>query len=132
MQIQRVQSNQQTFGTKVFVDSELVKLWQKSKAHSKEFIEYTAKLENNGVNDILYLSKVMSSEGIYGAEASVNHIKDNQFYLSKNTTYDAIEYRDDFKTHCVDLVSMYNECRKSMSLLIDSTKNFMDNFLNKL
>ena len=54
MQIQKVQSNQTNFGTKVYIDSSTKILLESSKAKRKIF-NHINQLKNNGVEDVFVL-----------------------------------------------------------------------------
>ena len=116
MHVQKIQPNQQTFGTRVQVDSQLVKLWQKNAKHAKEFSNFMNKLENNGKNDVMNLEKIVSYDDVIGVKANVYEIKDGKFYLGKEHKYDAISwYGLDGDTECVNLDKIYHECVAKMT-----------------
>jgi len=80
MQIQKVQSNQTTFGTKVYISNSTKNLILKSKAKRK-FVKHINILENNGVNDVFVLSHSHDNLG------SVDWLKGIVFEKRNNCVY---------------------------------------------
>ena len=117
MQIQKIQPCQQTFGTRVQVDSQLVKYWQKNPKHAREFLNFMTKLENNGKNDVMSLKKAVSYDDVVGVRANVYEIRDGKLFLGDEYTYDAVSWYGipDGKTECVNLSDIYQKCIKTMT-----------------
>ena len=122
MQIQKVQSNQPNFGTRVQVDSRLVKIWQKDAANAKMFSNLMSKLENNGKKDVMDIRYRLSWDTQDMAIVNVYEIKDGDIFVSKEVGYDALSWVDGGKRECVALDEIYEECRRTMKQIKNDFK----------
>ncbi len=124
MQIQKVQSNQTTFGTKVKIDPFTARQMSLSGA-SKKILQHIKALEGNGINDTLFLSYERGEI----IRASVLEQKDGKNYVSQYNTYNRLRAKEAGKrSKFINITNLYNEAKKNMTETVIN-KNGFEKFL---
>jgi len=114
MQVKQVQSNQQSFGTKVIIDPVAARQIGLSGAGRKVRSHIKA-LENNGINDVMFLSYAPYFK--IRAVVIEHKGKDcfmSQFYQSENVK----ERLSDNKNKYVSLKDLYKRAKSDMTQVI--------------
>ena len=121
MQIQKVQSNQTSFGTLVKMDPCTARIISVSKAKNK-VLKNLRQLENNGADDILYLS--LGRRESFTLKASV-YERNGKDYKVSNFQEQPISYlMKNGKRKLVDIKQMYADAKNNMNTVAIDKKGF--------
>ena len=121
MQIQKVQSNQTSFGTLVKMDPYTARIISVSKAKNK-VLKNLRQLENNGADDILYLS--LGRRERFTLKASV-YERNGKDYKVSNFQEQPISYlMKNGKRKLVDIKQMYTDAKNNMNTVAIDKKGF--------
>ena len=123
MKIQKVQSNQTTFGTKVKFEPRAVEVIQESKM-GRTILKQAKTLEQNGINDILYISRYSKFNEYPQIMTSVVKHDDNITKLSNYTI-------TRFVNKELNIVDMYERTKQNMHEIKDN-KNSIKDFISFL
>ena len=118
MQIQKVQSNQTTFGTKVYLESSTKGILLKSKSYRK-FIKQLDTLENNGVNDVFVLTHQKDRfDNTKWLRGVVFEKRENSIFKTPYGSTDALHYEfyGARRNTYANLLKMYKDAKSKWTL----------------
>ena len=134
MQIQKVQSNQTTFGTKVYLESGTKDILLKSKAKQK-FLSHINKLENNGVNDVFVLRHKSDTlfkdiKWLYG---TVYETRGKAIYKTPFGSVDSLSFEsmDGLRSKYANILKLYDEAKNNWTMRKEH-KGVYNNYISKL
>ena len=134
MQIRRVQSNQTTFGTKVYLESSTKELILKSKAKRK-FLNHINKLENNGVDDVFVLKHSSDSffKDIKWLRGVVYEQRKSGIYKTPWGSEDSLvfENMDGFRRKYASILKLYDEAKNAWTMR-KTDEEFYKMYISKL
>ena len=122
MQIQKVQSNQQNFGTTVKMDPCTARILSVSKAKNK-ILKNIRQLQNNGADDILYLS--LGQRQNFNVKASVYERNGDNYFISRTKEQPISYMMKNGRNRLVDIKKMYEEAKDSVEQVIIGKKDFL-------
>ena len=117
MQIQKVQSSQPNFGTKVKADPKLIDTLMQNSKRGQEFRNYVEQLKNNGKDDVLRLTSITSPiEHRNKLHVSVYKItEDNKLYVGhKDILIDDVAKGPQGELRCPNILDLYKEVSEKM------------------
>ena len=127
MQIQKVQSNQPNFGTKVVIDPFAARQISLIGAKTK-VLNHIKALENNGVNDTLFLSYsnfYMSDSISCRIMGTVIESKNGEYFINQPYRFRLlVEKQANGKNKYISIKELYNEARKNMTRVFIDKKGF--------
>ncbi len=107
MRVARIQSNQQSFGTKVKINKQLRKSFSQ-KDGGRALEEYIKALENNGNNDSFFIASGVNRQNNHFMHADVFKMKGVQLYVGKTIEQNLPE------EGCPNLAKMYLEAKQNL------------------
>ena len=107
MRVARIQSNQQSFGTKVKINKQLRKSFSQ-KDGGRALNEYIRILENKGKNDSFFIASSVSNNNNALMQADVFKIKGLQLYVGKTIKQNLPD------EECPNLAKMYFEASQNL------------------
>ena len=123
MQVQKVQPNQQSFGTIVKMDPYTARIVSVSKAKNK-VLKSIRQLQSNGVDDILYLS--LGRRESFSIKASVYERRGNDCFVSFAHQEQPISYMmKNGRNKLVDIKQMYNDAKNNLNEVVIGKKEFL-------
>ena len=121
MKIQKVQSYHPSFGTKVVMDPVAARQIALSGA-GKKIKKHIKILENNGVNDTMYLSYAPC----FTIRATVMEKRGNDYFLNQAYKWANLKERqDNGKNKYVNLINLYKEAKANEIKVIIDKPNFI-------
>ena len=126
MQIPKVQSNNQSFGTKVKIDPYAARIISLSSAKRK-ILRDIKKLESNGNDDLLSLSLNSKGQKYYYVDATLYEKKNGKHFLSFPHSERMITIQEDGTRKHVSILDLYKDAKKSLNKVVvdvNSFKNF--------
>ena len=134
MQIQKVQSDQIAFGTKVYLESSTKDLLLKSKAKRK-FLNHIKKLENNGVDDVFVLKHSEDSlfHDINWLRGVVYETRKSGIYKTPWGSEDGLvfENMDGLRNKYASILKLYDEAKNAWTMR-KTDKGFYKTYISKL
>ena len=125
MKIQKVQSYHPSFGTKVVIDPFAARQISLTKAKSK-VLKHIKELENNGVNDTLFLSYsnfIMQGTINCRIMGTVIESKNGEYFINQPYRFRLfVEKQPNGKNKYVSIKELYNEARKNMTRVFINKK----------
>ena len=119
MRIQKVQSNQQTFGTKVQITKVIADNFV-SKGKAEEMVQEIRILEHNGVADKLSVRDYRGGDYI---EAYVTEHIDKNKICVRTIINDIISFKDDAK---FSIIKLYADAKKKAGKVIELEEGYED------
>ena len=120
MQIQKVQSNQTSFGTKVIMEPMAARQLSLSRAW-KKVLNHKKALENNGADDILYLSYFGY---FFHINASVIEKRDNKYFIGQSRLEKIQEELDNGRYKYISLKKIYQKAKDNMLEVVINKERF--------
>ena len=121
MKVQKLQSNQQTFGTKVQIDAHAARMFSLTRARSK-ILREISQLENNGIDDILTLSRVLKEKTYI--KASVLKKEGEKCFVSFPESAPFVYTNKYNKNKYVSIKQLYEKTKKTLNEVVFNKKEF--------
>jgi len=128
----KIQSNQQTFGTRVLMGPSSKEIIVKSPA-KKEIFSQIENIKKNGTNDFLILGASLDemSKKVY-INAEIFEFIDNKFYVSAFDNGSPLEKKsENGQKRYLDINVLYQSAKKNMIEYGKVTKDMFDSILHE-